>query len=166
MNNHAKAAAVKLAMAHGLINLTRDMIAQECGFPVNSFEHNVGATFATLVDVLKSEGHIGPVGHVSKGRTDRDLREQSIIEAAVRVAAKRGYQSMQRPDIAEEAGVSQALVSHYFGTLDNLRALVMDYAVRKEVVEVVAQGLGCSNDIARRASPELKKKALKYLADH
>lgn len=43
-----------------------------------------------------------------------------ILEAAKRVLAERGPDRAGLKDIAREAGVSHALVSHYFGTFDQL----------------------------------------------
>lgn len=161
-----KLMAINLAREHGLINLTREMVSTECSFPVDSFQHYAGVTFSTLVAELEREGHTGPIATVSRARTNPKLRKQQVLEAAVTVAIERGYQNMGRPDVAEMAGVSQALVSHYFGTLDNLRAMVMDYAVRNEVVAVVAQGLGGANDAARNAPAHLRDKAIQFLANN
>jgi len=158
-----KAAAVRLANEVGLINLTRDMLALDCGFPADSFQHYTGVTFSALVEALEREGHTGPVTTVQRARTNPRLRKQQVLGAACAIAREIGYQNLGRPDVAEAAGVSQATVSHYFGTLDNLKALVMDYAVRHEMVEIVAQGLGSANEIAKDAPDDLKNRALDYL---
>jgi len=43
-----------------------------------------------------------------------------IMEATERLLSERGPNAMGLKDVAKEAGVSHALVSHYFGTRDNL----------------------------------------------
>jgi TetR/AcrR family transcriptional regulator, repressor for neighboring sulfatase len=49
-----------------------------------------------------------------------------ILEAAERVLAERGPDAAGLKDVAREAGVSHALVSHYFGTYDGLVEAVFE----------------------------------------
>jgi TetR/AcrR family transcriptional regulator, repressor for neighboring sulfatase len=49
-----------------------------------------------------------------------------ILEAAERVLAERGPDAAGLKDVAREAGVSHALVSHYFGTYDSLVEAVFE----------------------------------------
>jgi AcrR family transcriptional regulator len=53
------------------------------------------------------------VSAVEARRATRDRRE-AILQAAVRVFARRGYHACRVSDIAEEAGVGYGLVYHYF----------------------------------------------------
>src|SRR4051794_29675441 len=57
-----------------------------------------------------------------KKRVRRDPTEarQMILEAAMRVLAKRGPAAVGLKEVAAEAGVSNALVTHYFGTYEAL----------------------------------------------
>jgi AcrR family transcriptional regulator len=57
-----------------------------------------------------------------KIRTRRDPEEAKrlILDAAERVFAAHGPDAVGLADVAREAGVSHALVSHYFGTYDGL----------------------------------------------
>jgi hypothetical protein len=52
-------------------------------------------------------------------RMDPDNRERMILEGAVRFFAKRGFAAHTR-ELAEELGVSQSLVFHYFGSKEAL----------------------------------------------
>jgi TetR/AcrR family transcriptional regulator, fatty acid metabolism regulator protein len=47
-----------------------------------------------------------------------DAKRQLILDAAVRVFARQGYDSSRVGDIAREAGVAYGLVYHYFGSKD------------------------------------------------
>src|SRR5262249_38402902 len=49
-----------------------------------------------------------------------------ILDAAERVFAARGPDAAGLKDVAREAGVSHALVSHYFGTFGGLAAATLD----------------------------------------
>lgn len=48
------------------------------------------------------------------------VKRREIVEAATRVVARQGYRSTTIRDIAEEAGLSQAGLLHYFGSKDAL----------------------------------------------
>jgi AcrR family transcriptional regulator len=48
-------------------------------------------------------------------RLDPDIRRAEIVIAATRVFAAKPYDSVSLADIADEAGASRALISHYFG---------------------------------------------------
>ena len=47
-------------------------------------------------------------------------RRQAILDAAVRVFARRGFHACRVSDIADEAGVAYGLVYHYFGAKDSV----------------------------------------------
>ncbi len=64
-----------------------------------------------------------PLGVAVKKKRVRRKPEEAkalILEAAKKVLADQGPDRAGLKDIAEEAGVSHALVSHYFGTFDQL----------------------------------------------
>jgi AcrR family transcriptional regulator len=56
---------------------------------------------------------------VSARTAARDRRE-AILQAAVRVFARRGFHACRVSDIAEEAGVGYGLVYHYFASKDEV----------------------------------------------
>jgi AcrR family transcriptional regulator len=49
-----------------------------------------------------------------------DAKRQRILDAAVRVFARQGYETSRVGDIAKEAGVAYGLVYHYFGSKDSV----------------------------------------------
>lgn len=53
-------------------------------------------------------------------RTAPQDRRQAILDAAVRVFARRGFHACRVSDIADEAGVAYGLVYHYFGSKDSV----------------------------------------------
>ena len=87
-------------------------------------------------------------------------RRELILEAAVKLADTSHYQRITRQDIADEAGIAPTLVTHYFGTMPQLRRDVMRYAVRNECLRVIGQGLASQDTHALRASPGLQASAL------
>ncbi|MFL5851760.1 MAG: TetR/AcrR family transcriptional regulator [Solirubrobacteraceae bacterium] len=73
-------------------------------------------------------------------RSDPADRRADILEAARRVFADAPYGSVNMADVADEAGVSRALVNHYFGSkrelfLETLRVVaeLAPYAVRTDL---------------------------------
>jgi TetR/AcrR family fatty acid metabolism transcriptional regulator len=55
--------------------------------------------------------------------TDRSIsadRRRTLLEAAVRVFARRGYHAARVGDIAEEAGVAHGLLYHYFNSKEEV----------------------------------------------
>lgn len=97
-------------------------------------------------------------------RLDPKDRKAEILAAAVRLARERGgYTALTYSGVAGAAGVSRGLVHSYFGVMNELRRAVMGYAIANEVVEIVAQGLTAGDSRAKKASPELKAAAIKYL---
>lgn len=96
-------------------------------------------------------------------RLDAASRRELILQVAVRLSVRRGYTSITREMIADAADISPASVSHYFGTMDELRAEIMGQAIRAEVLEVVAQGLTAHDERAQAAPEALRRRALAAL---
>lgn len=61
--------------------------------------------------------------------TKRSAREMDIIRSAYRMMANRGSHRMSLQDIADEAGVSKALLLYHFGTKDALLYAAMRWAL-------------------------------------
>jgi TetR/AcrR family fatty acid metabolism transcriptional regulator len=59
------------------------------------------------------------VSSVREGATAQD-RRRAILDAAVRVFARRGFHACRVSDIADEAGVAYGLVYHYFESKDSV----------------------------------------------
>jgi len=57
-------------------------------------------------------------------------RETQIVRSAYRVMASQGSHRLSLQDIADEAGVSKALLLYHFGTKDNLLLAAMRWALQ------------------------------------
>ena len=94
----------------------------------------------------------------------KPIHERDVLMgAALAVAARCGYQSMSRDQIAEEAKCSTGLISKYFGTMPQLRRAVMRAAVVRGDRTVLAQGLAAGDPNAHEAGPKAKRDALDAL---
>lgn len=159
-----KQKAREMALAVGLINLTRRDLCAALGIPDGSFCTVAECTFTELIAELRAEGLNAPAVDLTRKRADPELRRQHILDAALACARKSNYARMTRDEIAAAAGVSMGLVSRYLGTMPKVRRAVMRYAVEKGDASVVAQGLGVGDPHARKAPDALKTEALAVLA--
>jgi AcrR family transcriptional regulator len=91
-------------------------------------------------------------------------KREMILYAAVNLALQHGYCRITRDDIAEAAGVSSGLVNHYFETIDKIRKEIIKTAIDKNIVELVAQGLGMRDREVLKAPPHVRQSALNFLS--
>lgn len=96
-------------------------------------------------------------------RLEPKQRSAQILDAAIEVAVKHGYQNIQRKTVADAAGVAESLVSKYFGTMPDLKRDVMRAAIRTRCLAVIAQGLAMKDRHALKAPEELRQQALATL---
>lgn len=96
-------------------------------------------------------------------RLDPKVRKKQILEAAIRVAEKKGYAQMRQADIAEEAGVSHGLITNYFNTLRQLRRTVMRHAIKTGNHKVIAQGIANGDSVACRAPEHVRINAVRQM---
>lgn len=93
-------------------------------------------------------------------RLQPDDRKAQILDGAIELARTKGLGHITREAIAQRVGVSPALVSLYFGTMTELRRSIMRAAIKREVLEIVAEGLTTRDKQAAKASDDLKRRAL------
>jgi DNA-binding transcriptional regulator YbjK len=157
--------ARELVTTGGLINLSRRELCEAAGIPDGSFPHVMGCNFAEFVDQLRGEDIQENAHTVSKSRANPELRRAQILGIAVEQAKTVGYHKITRDSVAEGAGVSMGLVTRYFGTMQKLRRAVMRAAIARRIPEIVAQGLGTCDPLARKAPADLKARAAGLLAN-
>lgn len=97
---------------------------------------------------------------------DRPGRER-ILHAAIARFAEHGAAGTSLKVIAEDAGVSQALIVHHFGSKDALRHACDDHILamfREQLAEVAAEGADLDVLGAFRRRQEAQASILPYLA--
>lgn len=67
-------------------------------------------------------------------------KQDRMINAALKVFAKKGYQHASTDDIVAEAGISKGLLFHYFRNKLGLYSFLFDYSVRFMLLELSACG--------------------------
>lgn len=156
--------AEKLAKKHGLINLTRRELCDALAIAPGSFTAQTGLTFEQVVGELRQRGVGSNVVSVNRSRTCPELRREHLLSAAVDISERDGFLNLSRGRLAEAAGVSKSLISHYFGDLVKLRRAVMRVAVKEKRLGIIAQGLATEDAEAKKAPLELRRKAARAIA--
>ncbi|GIF74687.1 TetR/AcrR family transcriptional regulator [Asanoa siamensis] len=85
-------------------------------------------------------------------RLPRAVREQQMLDAAVRVFSRRGFHEASMDEIADEAGISKPMVYAYLGSKDDLfRACVNREGTRllESIVSVVGDDLPADEQLWR-----------------
>lgn len=96
-------------------------------------------------------------------RLKPDARKENILAVALPLAAEYGYTKITRDQVAAAAGVSGPVLNYHFGSMVTFRWQLMRYAVQKECLPVVAQGVVAGDERTLEASPDLRRKALASL---
>lgn len=91
-------------------------------------------------------------------------RNRAVLDAAVKLAQSRGYRTITRQQVADEAQVAVGSVNNAFGTMDGLRDAVMATAVDRGLHVIIAQGLADRHPAALSAPTETRNAALASLA--
>jgi AcrR family transcriptional regulator len=86
---------------------------------IDNLDNNVICSIGRVVN--KYGGGQMPKKPIEKRvRRDPKLSREEILSAAERLMTEKGPDAVGLKDVAKEAGVSHALVSHYFGTYESL----------------------------------------------
>lgn len=86
-------------------------------------------------------------------------RAREMLKIATEVAREFGLSGVTRPRIAEQAGCSAPLISHYWGPLSALIDAVVKQAVEREDLPVLAWAVIECHPIAMAAPIELRERA-------
>jgi len=166
MKSHITNIALGMVHANGLINLSRLELCERAGISDGSFPYHMGCSFTEFVSKLRPQVKDQTIHKVIKLRVDPALRKEHILNAAIKVATEKGYNKITRDDVAEAAGVSMGLITHYFETMNQLKRDIMRTAIKRGIPEIVAQGLTNKDRHALKASKELKTQAANLIANY
>jgi len=151
--------AVKMAKEIGVNNVTCKALCDAVGISTGSWFYTMGVKFEDFIKTIKAEES----PYVVKKRADKESRARHIVQSAIDLSERIGYQNIDRRSVAEEAGISYELVAHYFPNIDELKELVMQNAVHTRNVTILAQGLANKDKTAQSAEESLKIQAAQSL---
>lgn len=89
-------------------------------------------------------------------------KQQLILTTAVKLAAIQGYMHITREALSDRCGVAPSLVSHYFGTMVQLRRAIIGEAIRTENLAVLLQGIAGKDKRACGISDELRMRVMTH----
>jgi len=91
-------------------------------------------------------------------------RKKQLINIAIKLSEEKGYQTVTRKMIADEADVREGTVTHSLGTMENIKRDIMRHSIKDGNIKVLAQGLSVGDKHAVKAPDELKQKAADMIA--
>lgn len=91
------------------------------------------------------------------------MSRDRIELAALSTARRIGVQGLTRARIAAAAGVSEALVSYHMGTKEEIERWVVETAVERGMLPIVANAIACNHPAAAALPRDLKEEALRTL---
>lgn len=97
---------------------------------------------------------------MTRRRLRPEGRRTEILDAALRMAERTGWNRLGQREVAAEARCSMGLIHYYFESLSQMRDAVMEHAVATENTAVVLQGLAMRDPVALEAPVELRRAAL------
>lgn len=76
-------------------------------------------------------------------------RKNMILETALILAETKGYDKITRDELAAAANVSGPTVNYHFGTIENFREVLLDYAIARCNLTIAFQALCRGVDIPK-----------------
>ena len=93
----------------------------------------------------------------------RTARADRVLDAACGLVETEGLAAFSRSRVAAYARCSLGTVSNAYGDMQSLRDAVMQEAVTRPILSVLAQGLAMGDPIARAAPEHVRQAALASL---
>lgn len=87
-----------------------------------------------------------------------------ILETAIKLAIREGYENVRRKKLAVMAHVAGGSVNRHFGTMSKLRDEVVRAAIAQNLYPVIAQALVAKHPLTENLSAEVKRQAARYIA--
>jgi AcrR family transcriptional regulator len=81
---------------------------------------------------------IAPAQTIERGKRDKKLRRQCLIDAATGVFAERGYDCATTREIAERSGCAEGLIHRYFSGKRGLLLAILEARAGQVVEDLVA----------------------------
>lgn len=98
---------------------------------------------------------------MAKNRMAPADRKAQLLDVAIQIAERVGYNKLNRLMIVKELGgeITDGLVSRYFGQRHSLRQAVLYAGIERGNLTILAQGLALGDTYARQAPASMRKAA-------
>lgn len=87
-----------------------------------------------------------------------------ILNHAVKLAERKGFENLTRRIVAESAGVCKASVSYHFKSMGGLRDAVVERAIELGNLSIIGQAILARHKLASMILPAVRIEALTKLA--
>ena len=94
---------------------------------------------------------------MTRRREQPVIRKEEILSAALRLAERIGYYALTRERIAAESDFSCSLITWYFRTMTQLRQEVIQTAIDRKILGIVAQALSVGDLTIDSLTPDMRK---------
>lgn len=91
------------------------------------------------------------------------MLHDKILASALRLARTQGFRKFTRAAVAKAAGCATGTVNYHFDSIAALRLSVMERAIEREDLQVIAQGLAEKHTLVMQAPEKLRRKAARHL---
>lgn len=155
-----------LALVHGLGHLTSSVMCEATGFYRFSVTNHYGSISAFREAVKEygvKNGTMKAEDVVRCPRLSPGERKDEILAEAFNQAKAHGLCEVTRASVANALGISDGLISRYFGTVLGLRDAVLAKAVLVGEVDIVADAIELSMNV-HHVPPDLVGQAREILA--
>jgi len=88
--------------------------------------------------------------------------KHAILDTALKLAEITPYIELTRKQIAKKLDITQSLISYYYGTQTELRRKIVETAVKRANLTVIAQALIFNDPIVQDIDPNLAIRALNH----
>jgi AcrR family transcriptional regulator len=96
-------------------------------------------------------------------RTAPEVRKEHLLEAAIQLSKEIGYNRITRDAIAEIAGTSSTCIAKYWPRMAAIRNAVVEAAIERGILEIIAQGLALNHPRALCIDPNVKGEVSRYI---
>ena len=96
-------------------------------------------------------------------RTRHNVRREQLIDVAIKISTEIGYNKLTREKVMREVDVTASLLGYYFPRMSDLKNAVMDAAVERGIVEIIAQGITLNDPRALTINPQIKLQVISFM---
>jgi len=102
-----------------------------------------------------------------KVKMDKEIRTANILKTAIFIAETYGIEAVTRKSIANLENCTIGLLNHYYhGGIKEIKAKMLDEAVRSENLSIIAQCISSKNLTYSRLPQELRRRAAMFVIGH
>jgi hypothetical protein len=130
----------ELARESGLINITLETLCARAQVSPGSFKYIMGVSFTEYKEAqrsrFKDQDH-----KLSRRRVSKEERYNHIVNKAYEIAEKYGLINLKRSLLSDISGVSPALISHYFSSMDGVFIAVVKKAIIEDDLTILRESI-------------------------